>query len=349
MNSRRSSGCHRHLMLACTALLVGTGEAAPADEAMAQFDAAARVMPPAGPAEVSSLRRRADDLSRLALRFWRTYPDDPRRWNVLLTAWDAAAKSQAAEPALEALVQASLTRRDAPDDWWKKAKALEIERLFITPPKMKRERLAKLREALDQYTARIGISTAFELRYVSALNALDPNGAGARIATLASSPNPQTAAVFRGRQRLAALRTHPIELQFTAVDGRPVDLARLRGKVVLLDFWATWCGPCVADLPHLLSRYRRYHDRGLEVVGVSLDRPNDREKLVHFTAEHDMPWPQYFNGSAPTHAIADAYGIFFIPTGLLFDREGRLVSDAATGEELDRQLAALFAPPGSSE
>src|ERR1700679_1361257 len=86
----------------------------------------------------------------------------------------------------------------------------------------------------------------------------------------------------------------PLDLNFTAVDGRKVDLAQLRGKVVLLDFWATWCPGCRQEVPEVVNTYRKYHDKGFEVVGISLDQ--DKDALQAFTSEHGMTWPQYFDG-----------------------------------------------------
>ncbi|MCX7916307.1 MAG: TlpA family protein disulfide reductase, partial [Verrucomicrobiae bacterium] len=82
------------------------------------------------------------------------------------------------------------------------------------------------------------------------------------------------------------IRSAPLELKFAAVDGREVDLEKLRGKVVLVDFWATWCGPCVMEAPKLVDTYQKYRERGFEIIGVSLD--SNKERLMAFTERAGM-------------------------------------------------------------
>ena len=91
-----------------------------------------------------------------------------------------------------------------------------------------------------------------------------------------------------------AASPEPLQLKFTAVDGKLVDLNNLKGKVVLLDFWATWCRPCRAEVPDLVSTYQKYHDQGFEIVGVSLDKRQDT--LMEFIGKNHMTWPEYFDG-----------------------------------------------------
>ncbi len=86
----------------------------------------------------------------------------------------------------------------------------------------------------------------------------------------------------------------PVPIQYTALDGRKVDLAAMKGKVVLIDFWATWCGPCVGELPHVKAAYDKLHGQGFEIVGISFDKR--RDDLEKFVKEKDMAWPQYFDG-----------------------------------------------------
>ena len=83
-------------------------------------------------------------------------------------------------------------------------------------------------------------------------------------------------------------------MQFMAVDGREVDLAELRGKVVLVDFWGTHCGPCVEELPRVKAAFEKFHAQGFEVIGISCD--TDRKELEKYVKQHGISWPQYFDG-----------------------------------------------------
>ncbi len=130
----------------------------------------------------------------------------------------------------------------------------------------------------------------------------------------------------------------------TATDGRVVDLAAYRGKVVLIDFWATWCGPCVDELPHLKAAYEKYHAEGFEVIGISLDK--DGDKLAAFTKKHALEWPQLFDGQGWQNKLAQAYGIRSIPATFLLDREGKIIAKGLRGTALATKVGeALAAKP----
>lgn len=133
----------------------------------------------------------------------------------------------------------------------------------------------------------------------------------------------------------------PLDLKFKAVDDTDVDMAKLRGKVVLVDFWATWCGPCRAEIPKVVTAYNQLHKDGFEVIGISLDQ--DKQRLVDFTKQAGMTWPQYFDGKGWENAISTRYGIDSIPAMWLVDKKGYVRSTEARGDDLAAQVKKLLA------
>jgi thiol-disulfide isomerase/thioredoxin len=138
-------------------------------------------------------------------------------------------------------------------------------------------------------------------------------------------------------------RGWPLVISGTTAQGKSFTTAPWKGKVVLVDFWATWCPPCRASLPHLVQLYHQYHDSGLELVGVSNDQ--QRSDLVEFLRQNpDMTWPQLFgpsSSSAHWNQITERFGINGIPTVYLIDRNGTLRL-METGGEVDDTIKALL-------
>jgi thiol-disulfide isomerase/thioredoxin len=129
-----------------------------------------------------------------------------------------------------------------------------------------------------------------------------------------------------------------------ALDGRKIDVKDLRGKVVLVDFWATWCQPCVASLPHLKALHEELHGQGLEIVGVSLD--HDRGSLESFVAKRRLPWPQVYlreQQDPSLEALTKRIALTSIPRVMLIDREGRVASASVPGDEIDSSVRQLLA------
>lgn len=137
----------------------------------------------------------------------------------------------------------------------------------------------------------------------------------------------------------------PFELEFKDVTtGRAVSVAELRGKVVLIDFWATTCTPCVAEMPHLKELYAKYHERGVEFVGVSLDESEEaggKSALRRFIKKQDIPWPQYYQGNGYASDFSKSWGVGSAPTMFILDQEGRLRYTDVVGKVEDLIIKLL--------
>ena len=118
------------------------------------------------------------------------------------------------------------------------------------------------------------------------------------------------------------LQGKPMQIKFTAADGRVVDLDKMRGKVVLLDFWASWCPPCMAEVPHLKSTYEKFHPKGFEIIGINSD--DEKEQMEHVLDVAKISWPQYFDGQGQTNKFAAEFGVITLPTMWLVDKQGTL-------------------------
>lgn len=130
---------------------------------------------------------------------------------------------------------------------------------------------------------------------------------------------------------------------FTETDltGKPLSIASYKGKVVLIDFWATWCGPCREELPNVIGIYKKNHGQGFEIIGVSLD--SDRDRLESFIKAKDMTWAQYFDGAGWNNQLAKKYGVDSIPMTYLLDRNGKIIGKELRGEELVAAVAKALA------
>ena len=131
-----------------------------------------------------------------------------------------------------------------------------------------------------------------------------------------------------------------IDFNMKDLNGNDLSLEQYRGKVILLDFWAVWCGPCIAEMPNVKQVYDKYKDDNFQIIGISLDQ--SRDKLVDYLEKEGITWPQFFDGNGWQNQVAKMYGIRAIPHMYLIDGEGVVRKSDVRGPALEPAVAELI-------
>ena len=274
--------------------------------------------------------------------FLKQYPQDPRHWDVQLQRvfFLKDAENISDEDSVNTL-KAVAAAPDAPVNARHHARAalLQNDLEEIDPNKgltdpLEKELAAYEKDFPDDESGRDLVRLRMRLLQTTA-----PDKINATLEALTQSPNKSTAGAA-GSQ--LTIRTKPVDWKFdSAVDGKAVDLSKLQGKVVLLDFWATWCAPCMEKIPEIVALKKKYQDQGFQVVGVSFDQ--DKSALLKIVKAKNMDWPEYFDGKGPEGETAARFNIDAIPAAWLVDRQGFLHPvdrEADLDEEVSKLVAA---------
>ena len=214
---------------------------------------------------------------------------------------------------------------------------------------------ARMKESIDEAVEFLqaapptpaDISLAFMVGRVAEISgdrplAVDAYGSMAK--TFAASKDAKVAEfanVLEGAARRMNLVGHDMKVEGRLLDGRRFDWSKYRGKVVLVDFWATWCGPCLREIPNQEECYDLYHDKGFDIVAVNLDR--NLADVKDFVKQKKIPWPILVSDGGPSPS-ASYYGVISTPTTILVDRDGKVVSLEVRGRKLRKELEKLLGP-----
>lgn len=132
------------------------------------------------------------------------------------------------------------------------------------------------------------------------------------------------------------------DIDLASPSGSNIKLSSLRGKIVLIDFWASWCGPCLRETPNIKAIYDEYHDKGFEIYGISLDKETDRNAWLEKIDEYGMDWFHVSSLKGWDCPVAKQYNVTGIPKMFLLDGDGRIIAKDLRGEELRDKIASMF-------
>jgi thiol-disulfide isomerase/thioredoxin len=328
------------------AALVACGLAAPAvvvaadrtaDEIVKEIDA---IKPAKTYAEfLEGNKKKAELIGELA----KSHPDDARLAKLLPQRWAAlisGGKVDEASGEIDATLAKTKDEALKLDGTYMKAQAaLMANRLDASKAMPAVEAFLKLAPKDDRRVTSLLYAALNGTRDPAKKTALEDR-------ILKEYPDGPLTGIIKGERRQKEAVGKPFELEFTdAIKGETVSIKGLKGKVVVVDFWATWCGPCVAEMPKMKTLYAEYKPKGVEFIGVSLDQPKEAgglDKLKDFVAKNEIGWPQYYQGNFWNSEFSKGWGINAIPCVFIIDADGKLYSTEARGK-LETLIPELLA------
>lgn len=268
--------------------------------------------------------------SELARTFVENYPNHPQFMQVMLQRWDSL-RALADEVTIEREAKNVLAIRTDPKE--------RTEALFVLAD-LQVKRSSTLSDDVAGAIQRFIDNSPKDHRGAQLLYELSLRDSGNRMDVLRELahryPDTDLGRIAIGQIHKIEGIGKPFELVFTdAISGKSASLQRdLKGRIVVLDFWATWCDPCVKEMPELKRIYAKYHNLGVEFIGISLDHPQGEgglKALRDFVKKNEIPWPQYYQGNGFDSEFSSGWGVSAIPATFIIDKNGLLATTEARG------------------
>jgi peroxiredoxin len=217
----------------------------------------------------------------------------------------------------------------------------ELSRQFEAPynaivESSSQQMISKIKQNNSMYSSIMAIQSLEPDKYADVYRSLDE---GLR----KKYPNDQNVIMFHemvNKMLATAIGQPAPDINLPTPDGKYLSLSTLKGKIVLIDFWASWCGPCRKEMPNVVKAYAKYKSKGFEIYGVSLDR--DKERWMEAINTDGITWPQVSDLRQWESVAARLYNVQGIPYTVLLDKEGRIIAKNLRGEELDRKLSEVL-------
>jgi thiol-disulfide isomerase/thioredoxin len=294
------------------------------------------------PAEVAKRLKLADQKAKLILELYKASPTNPELVRLMPERWQLRPTTVASNQATKAEIGEILLKNKNPKmvaeaAFYKANLALKNAGTTV--------RLDDVMPAIEDFAKRAPKDERVPQLLFQAASSATDKGRKADLFARVSKDYPYSPAAKKVADRasqasipedITEMVGLPFKLDFTdAIKGSPVSIEGLKGKVVVIDFWATWCGPCVAEMPKMKKIYAEYKDKGVEFIGVSLDQSKAQgglDKLKEFVAKNGIEWPQYYQGNFWQSEFSSSWHINSIPCVFLVDADGKLASVKARGQ-----------------
>jgi thiol-disulfide isomerase/thioredoxin len=314
-----------------------------------QLEKRSEEKPVIGENAVEFYAQRDRDLFNAARAYVQKYPNDPRAGTAL--EWElesaefsgSAAERRSLLDRLEKESRDFVAGRSLPDALRAQITVRLIHQRLNNEDLITNESASVLEQQIADYlkenqadSKKVSLQTA----RANLLYRIDAKRAKTFLEELTRDPDPKLAQAARMRLAKAELLGKPLDLHFTATDGTAIDLAQLRGKVVLIDFWASWCPDCVRELPAMQKLDQNYRASGLVILGISLDR--DRPAMVNFLTKKGISWPIYFDGKGWNNTYAVQYSVRQIPEIWLINKDGIVETTSADVSTVDDTVEGLI-------